>query len=266
MINMSLKRMLDLNEKVILIIGGAGHLGSGMSEALSEFGATLIIADIDQEKNKSLSQDLTKRYENEIVPVKLDTSSLSNINEIVSGIVDKYKKIDVLINSAYFGSGRDLISMKESDWNLGIDGSINSVYRSTKIVLPYMIERKYGKIINIASMYGIVAPDVSIYDNNDYYNPANYGAGKAAVIQFTKYIASVYGEYNINCNSISPGPFPNKEVQKNKEFVKSLKSRVPLGRIGEPNELKGILVLLSSDASSFINGANIIVDGGWTIR
>ena len=128
-----------------------------------------------------------------------------------------------------------------------------------------MVKRKYGRIINIASMYGLVAPDVSIYDNNDFYNPANYGVGKAGIIQFTKYIAAVYGKYGVTCNSVSPGPFPNPSVQEHSEFIESLAKKVPLGRIGKPEEIKGVIALLASDASSYINGANITIDGGWTI-
>ncbi|MFX1500539.1 MAG: SDR family oxidoreductase [Promethearchaeota archaeon] len=262
---MLLSNLMDLKDKVILITGGSGHLGAAMCEALAEFNATLYIGSRSFNKNLELSKNLTNKFNNLNYPIKLDVSNIISIERNIQEIMKEHHKIDVLINNAYYGAGKDLISMEYNDWYKGIDGTINSVYRTTKLVLPHMIKRKSGKIINVSSMYGIISPDVSIYTNTPFYNPANYGAGKAAIIQFTKFIAAVYGTYGINSNVISPGPFPNEQVQKNHEFISRLKNKVPLKRIGFPDDLKGIIVLLSSDASNFFNGTNIIIDGGWSI-
>ena len=113
-------------------------------------------------------------------------------------------------------------------------------------------------------MYGMVAPDMSIYGDSGQNNPANYGAGKAAIIQFTKYLASVYGARGIRANAVSPGPFPNPEVQKDQRFIGELCRKNPMHRIGRPEDLQGIIVFLASDASRYVNGQNIAVDGGWT--
>ena len=257
--------MLNMKEKIVLITGGSGWLGTAMCEALAEFGATLIIGSRNYEKNLRLSEELRKKFKNSNYPQKLDVSNSENIKENMSEIIDKFGKIDVLINNAMYLAGKKFTLMTDEEWYKGLDGCINTVYRCTREVLPYMLNKKSGKIINISSMYGIVSPDVSIYDNNDFYNPANYGTGKAAIIQFTRYIAAVYGKSGINSNSISPGPFPNERVKKDKEFVKKLENKVPLKRIGHPDDLKGIILLLASDASNYINGANFVVDGGWTI-
>ena len=262
---MDLKKLLNLTGKVILITGGAGHLGTGMCEALAEFGATVYIGDVNMENAEKLADRLTNTYKNSNFPLNIDISDNSDISTKIKQIVDRHGKIDVLINNAYYGSGGDILSMEEEGWLKGIDGSINSVFRCSKIALEYMIKQKAGIIINTASMYGMVAPNVEIYKNNNYYNPGNYGAGKAAVIQFTKYVAAVYGKDGIQCNSIAPGPFPSPPVQENTEFVEDLKKKNPLNKIGKPDDLKGIMVLLASDASKFINGANFVVDGGWTI-
>nr|WP_321496411.1 SDR family oxidoreductase [uncultured Methanolobus sp.] len=262
---MLLKDMFDLKNKVILITGGSGHLGKSMCEALAEYGATLIVGSRDVERNREFSEQLTNDFGNENCPLMIDVSSSESINNTVRYITQTYGKIDVLINNASFGAGRDILSMTNEQWETGIDGTVNSVFRCTKAILPHMLENGYGKIINISSMYGLVSPDVSIYENNDYYNPANYGAGKAAIIQFTKYVAAVYGKYGINSNSISPGPFPSVKVQNDTQFVDRLTEKVPLKRIGNPDDLKGAVLLLSSNASNYINGANIVIDGGWTI-
>jgi gluconate 5-dehydrogenase len=260
-----LKDMFNLKNKVILITGGSGHLGKSMCEALAEYGATLIIGSRDCDQNSDFAKNLSEQFGNENFSVKMDISSHESINETITTIIQNYKKIDVLINNASFGAGRDVLSMTNEQWKMGIDGTINSVFRCTKAVLPHMLEKRAGKIVNVSSMYGLVSPDVSIYDNNDFYNPANYGSGKAAIIQFTKYIAAVYGKSGINSNSISPGPFPSQKVQKDTYFIEQLVEKVPLKRIGRPDDLKGTILLLSSNASDYINGTNIVIDGGWTI-
>lgn len=259
------KSIFSLTGKVVLITGGSGYLGTAMSEILSELGATLVIGSRNQQKNMELKNRLEDEYSNKVEAINFDISNLDKVSQVIENILKKFGKIDVLINNSYYGAGAELLNMSEEDWLIGIDGSINGVFRLTKAVLNSMIENKYGKIINIASMYGIVAPDVSVYDGNSFYNPANYGVGKAGIIQFTKYIAAVYGKHGITCNAISPGPFPNPKVQKDKKFIIQLEKRVPLGRIGKPENLKGVIALLSSDASAYINGVNISVDGGWTI-
>ncbi|MBU3142325.1 SDR family oxidoreductase [Clostridium sp. CF012] len=258
---MELKEMFNMSNKVVFITGGSGNLGRAMSEALAEYNAIVIIASRNVDNNNEYCTYLSNKYNNLNEAVHVDLKSEKSIDNCVDYILDKYKKIDVLVNNSYYGAGKEFHNMSSEEWLSGIDGSINSVFRCTKKVISSMIERNEGNIINISSMYGNVAPDISIYEGNGFYNPINYGVGKAGVVQFTKYIASVYGRYNIRCNCISPGPFPSKEVQKDKEFVNRLKAKVPMHKIGEPDDLKGITLLL---ASKFINGANMLVDGGWT--
>lgn len=257
--------MFNMKEKVVVITGGAGHLGKAMSEALAEYGSTVIIASRNEKKNRELCKQLTDKYNNINDSIYIDISSEESVDICIDKVIDKYKKIDVLINNSYFGSTNEMHKMSYEEWENGINGSVNSVFMCTRKIINKMIEQKSGSIINIASMYGIVAPDVSIYEGNNFYNPINYGVGKAGIIQFTKYMASVYGKYNIRCNSVSPGPFPSKTVQKDKKFVKALEKKVPMNRIGCPDDLKGTILLLASEASKFINGTNIIIDGGWTI-
>ena len=114
-------------------------------------------------------------------------------------------------------------------------------------------------------MYGIVSPNPVIYDGTDYANPVNYGAGKAALLQLTRFAAVHLAGKGVRVNAISPGPFPSPAVQRNTTFIKRLEEKVPLGRIGQPEELKGAVVFLASDAASYITGHNLVVDGGWTI-
>jgi len=262
---LNLKGMLSLHNKNILITGGNSYLGKAMCEALAEFGATLLIGSRNVKRNEELCNYLREKYNNINSSYFLDISDKKSIKTCIDCIIKDYKKIDVLINNSFYGAGREFEKINDKDWYLGIDGTINSVYRCTQEVLKYMSNNNSGKIINIASMYGVVAPDISIYEGNNFYNPCNYGVGKAGIIQFTKYIAAVYGCKGITCNAISPGPFPNPEVQREVDFIKKLENKVPMKRVGKPYDLKGIILLLCSDASNYINGANIPVDGGWTI-
>ena len=130
-------------------------------------------------------------------------------------------------------------------------------------VIPYMKE-KGGSIINFCSMYGLVAPDLRIYGDSPQKQPANYGAGKAGVDQITRYAASALAEYGIRVNAVTPGPFPCPANQKDEEFNQKLANKTMLGRFGQSYEIAGPILLLASDASSFMTGANIVVDGGWT--
>lgn len=262
---MDLQTLFDLHNKTVVITGGAGHLGSAMSEVLVAYGANLYIMGKDHHKNKELSDKLKEKYSSaKCESIIFDIDNKDSVKMAINSIIKEEKGIDVLINNAAYYCARIFHEYTDDEWLQGMNGTINGVYRVTKFVLPYMMEAKKGNIINIASMYGMVAPDMRIYGNSGQNNPANYGAGKAAIIQLTKYIASVYARYGIRANSISPGPFPNENVQKNKDFINNLCSKNPMNRIGVPEDLQGIILYLASDASSYTNGQNIAIDGGWT--
>jgi len=257
--------VFSLKGKVAVVTGGGGHLGSAISEGLAEFDANLVIASKNLKKCEELSMRLSKEYGIKARGIELDTRSFESITSCLEVIYTEMGSIDILVNNAAFGKTNISIeSVSEKDWMEGIDGTLNGVFRCTQKVIPYMRKKKYGAIINISSMYGIVSPDDRIYGNSGYNNPPDYGAGKAAILQFTRYAACHLANDGIRVNAISPGPFPGLDVQKNTSFITNLKNRVPLGRIGMPSEIKGAVVFLASAASSYVTGQNIIVDGGWT--
>ncbi|NEU32298.1 SDR family oxidoreductase [bacterium LRH843] len=256
--------MFNLKGKNVLITGGSGYLGTAISEGLAAAGANIFIASKNQKKCQQLADILSQSYHVDCQGLFMDVSDGDSITACLADIHKSAKTIDILINNAYFGSVGTLETIKDKDWYNGIEGTIHNVYKCTRTVLPYMLAQKSGVIINVASMYGLVSPNPDLYSGNSYHNPPQYGAGKAAIIQYTRYLACHYGNKGIRANCISPGPFPNLETQKDEEFVKRLKERNPLNRIGRPEDLKGIMVLLASDASSYITGQNISIDGGWT--
>jgi NAD(P)-dependent dehydrogenase (short-subunit alcohol dehydrogenase family) len=260
----SLKDLLSLRNQTALISGASGHLGKAISESLAECGANLVLAGRNLEDNQRLADKLSKEHKVNCFAISLDVSNRESIANCVKLSLKEYGKIDILVNNASYGTTGKMETMSDEQWELGIDGTINQVFRLTNSILPSMIKQGYGNIINISSMYGVVSPNPEIYGDSGQNNPPNYGVGKAAIIQFTKYIACHYGDQGIRANSISPGPFPKPEVLKNDDFVKQLSRKNPLGRVGRPEELKGAIAYLASDASSFVTGHNLNVDGGWT--
>ena len=262
---MSLIDLFSLKGKTAIVTGGAGHLGTAFSEALAEAGANVVIASGNEEKCIELAERLKNEYDITAVGMELDVSSLDSITKCWDDVYLKTGSIDILVNNATYGASGSIETLSEDDWARGFDGTINNVFRCTKAVIPYMKQQKTGAIINISSMYGNVSPDPRIYGDSGFDSPPNYGAGKSAIVQFTKYCACHLANYGIRVNCISPGPFPTQEVQKEEWFIKNLNNKNPLGRIGQPSNLKGIAILLASDASSYITGQNIFVDGGWTV-
>jgi gluconate 5-dehydrogenase len=170
----------------------------------------------------------------------------------------------VLVNNAGFFAMGNLTEISEEQWLAGIDGSLNGVFRCLQAGARAMLPAQSGSIINIASMYGVVSPDPSIYGSSGQDNPPNYGTGKAAIIQLTRYAACHLGRSGIRVNAISPGPFPKPQVQQNRDLIANLEAKTALGRIGQPHELKGAVVFLASAAASYVTGINLMVDGGWT--
>lgn len=177
-------------------------------------------------------------------------------------------KIDVLINCATYGAGygagSKIEGMSDEDWAKGLDGALGVSFRCTREVIEYFDRNGGGNIINFASMYGVVSPDPKIYGSSGQNNPPNYGAGKAGVLQLTRYCAAHLADKKIRVNSVTPGPFPNLNKPIPKDFLDNLSNKTMLGRVGRPKEIVGAIVFLSSDASSYMTGANIVVDGGWT--
>ena len=257
--------MFSLKSKTIIITGGSTHLGKAMSESVCRFGGNAVICSRNTERNKELAARLNQQYSAECIGTYLDFCDDSSIKTLMSSVIEKYKTIDVLINNAAFSFPDYIEDQTYESFMKGLEGTIGGTFNVTSNVLKTMINQNYGNIISVASMYGVVSPNPNLYEDTQIPpNPSNYGSGKAAVIQFTKYIACNYAKYNIRANCIVPGAFPNIDTQNNVQFIENLKRKTPLNRIGKPDDLAGITVFLASEASSYITGQSIHVDGGWT--
>jgi gluconate 5-dehydrogenase len=254
--------LFSLKNKVVLITGGYGYLGKSITEGLAEHGAEVVVLARNEDKFKATFDNSPLKN---IHFQAFDIASTESIKNGFQAIFDKFGQLDVLINNAFYLRSNTPETLSDEDWNYSIDGSLNSVYRCIREVLPYLKQSESGRIINVASMYGMVAPDFTVYEDfPNFLNPPHYGAAKAGVIQMTKYFASYLAQYGILVNAVSPGAFPSKGVQEHTGFIAALNKKNPLKRIGQPDELKGVFVFLASNASTYVTGQNIAVDGGWT--
>lgn len=259
----SLKELFCLKNKLALVTGGAGYLGTEITWTLAELAGNLIIASRDTDKCQRLCQEIKSKFtEIQVNVMQLDLTSRQSIKETFNIINDQFGGLDILVNNAGTSIKNSFESISDDDWDYDIELNINSVFRCVKAAWPGLKKNK-GVILNIGSMYGHVAPDYRNYTGNLHANPPSYGAAKAGVIQFTKYLASFLALDGIRVNCISPGPFPTPATQKDEEFVCRLSACNPLNRIGRPYEIKGAIALLCSDASSYMTGQNICIDGGW---
>jgi len=255
--------MFSLKNKAILVTGATGYLGRAICKDLAKNEANIAICSTNQKKADifvnelgGISNSLYKGYE-------IDLNKLKNIPALIEKVANDFGKIDCLINNAHFGEKCTIVDVTKENWGKGLNGTITSTVFMVKYCSKYL-EKTKGNIINISSIYGIVSPNPDVYIDESP-NPMNYGIGKAAIIQYTKYAAVHLAKKNIRVNAISPGPFPNEKTQKNKKFIKNLSKKVPLNRIGKPSEISGAVSFLASDAASYITGHNLIIDGGWTI-
>lgn len=259
-------RTFDLTGKIVAITGGYGYLGAAIVESMVHHGATVYVLGRSESKFKEAFSEFIKQN-NSPKFTNCDISDSKSMQHAFKSIESAEGRIDVLINNAFYLKGQHPFTMSDDDFATGIDGTLNNVFRATRDAIPYIRKSNAGRIINVSSMYGIVAPDFSVYDDNpEMWNPPHYGAAKAGVGQLTRYYASALGKEGITVNAVAPGPFPSIQVQQKSEFIEKLGAKTCLGRIGQPDELAGIFVYLASDASTYTTGQVFSIDGGWTAR
>jgi len=258
---MNVLELFSLKGKVALVTGGAGLYGLTISTALGEAGASVVIASRNLNKCEKVAKNLRSKNLN-VVAMPLDLSIKNSIIALKDKIINTYGKIDILFNNAVARKGGSMKTMTAEEWEEPMKVNSTGLFLCSKVFIEEMIKRESGSVINISSIYGMVGPDFGIYGNTGMTNPANYSFAKGGIIAFTKYLATCYAKYNIRVNCISPGGlFTNQP----KEFVSNYNKRTPLGRMANEDDLKGAAVFLASDASSYITGHNLVVDGGWTI-
>ena len=256
---------LDLKNKKVLITGGYGHLGSAITKDLISLNAKVYCFGRNYNKFKTRFSDLLNK---KIFFVKCDVTSEKSIVRAIKIVLKENKTIDVLINNAIDSKLRGFstnISLK--NWNLSFKNVIQGYFLMCKHCGEVMKKQKRGKIINISSLWGTHAPIKKMHLDLKNEPPISMVAAKGATNQLTRYLASALAEFNINVNLVTPGWFPKRKPgdTERKDFIKEITSRVPMNRIGKPDEIAGIVVFLASEKSSYITGQDFVVDGGYNI-
>ena len=256
--------LLDLHGRVAIVTGACGWLGSAMSRALAEAGASVVVTSRDGEQATAFAATLPGDGKHS--GVGFDQGDSGTIPPFVAGIIERQGRVDVLVNNAYGGTGPDIETATAEDFDAAYHVGVTAYFLLAREVMFHLRQRGApGSIINIASMYGVVASYPSAYEGLAANSPPNYHGLKGGLLQLTRHLAAYWAPYAIRVNAISPGPFPRPEVgERVPGFLPRLEQKTPLGRMGRPEELKGAVVLLASDAGSYITGQNLLVDGGWT--
>jgi 3-oxoacyl-[acyl-carrier protein] reductase len=242
--------MNKLKEKVAIVTGGAMGIGKATAIRFAEEGAKVVIWDINEEKGKALAVELDGLF------FKVNTTDLSACEAAAKAAADAYGQIDILINNAGITRDATMKKMSTDQWQQVIDVNLTGVFNCTKAVLPYMLEREYGRIVSAAS---VVA-------HNGNFGQTNYVATKAGVIGMTKVWAKEFGRKGITANAVAPGFIGTEMVLTIPEkVIDMLKQKTPVPRLGEPSEIAAAYAFLASDEAAFINGAVLNVDGGVTL-
>ena len=263
--------LFSLNHKVAVVTGALGLLGKQHCLALSEAGAAVIVCDLNEEA----CNDFAFSLEGDSMGVGTDITSLASLTKLKDRILEKHKKIDVLVNNAAIndmfenpGAAAELSKFENYPldlWEKSLKVNITGTFLCSQVIGSYMAAQGFGSIINIASTYGITAPDQSLYKKEDgsqeFYKSPAYPATKGAIISFTRFLAAYWGEMGVRVNCLSPGGVENNQED---YFIRNYSKRTPLGRMAAPSDYKGAIVFLASEASSYMTGANLIIDGGWT--
>lgn len=251
----------DLDEKVAIVTGGAGVIGEAISIGLADHGATVVIADID-EQAQNLAADIGPAVEHK----SIDITDPDAVRLLINDVIDQYESIDVLVNAAYPRNenwGQPYEDMTIDDWQTNVDLHLNSYfYTAYQTSLVMKEQEQGGSIINLASIYGVQAPNFNLYNGLSMTQPVEYAAIKGGIINLTRFMASYLGRNAVRVNTVSPGGIFDDQHEK---FVERYENRTPLGRMADPEDIVGAVVFLASDAANYITGHNLIVDGGWTI-
>jgi len=255
-----------LKDKVVVITGGAGLIGKEFIKAVIENDGIAIIADINNEIGVKAKEDLSKELNtNNMDFIKLDITSKESLSECIKYLDGKYGKIDALVNNAYPRNknyGNHFFDVEYNDFVENTGLNLGGYFTASQQFALYFKKQGYGNIVNISSIYGVVAPKFEVYDNTPMTMPVEYAAIKSGLIHLTKYMAKYFKGMNIKVNALSPGGIFDNQ---NEIFVKQYNEACLNKGMLDKNDIKGTLVYLLSDLSQYVNGQNIVVDDGFSL-
>jgi gluconate 5-dehydrogenase len=254
--------LFDLSGRTALITGGSGHLGRSLSRALAEAGASVIIASRDLERAKAVADELPAPNGASHHAVVINQLEEESIHQGFDAAVRSAGKVDLLVNNGQQGHALDWTDITFEAFNSDLKNAAG-YFLLSRCLRDHLVSRgASGAIVMVGSMYGVVGSYPEAYEGVCHASPVQYHALKGGIIHMTRHLAVYWAKDKVRVNCLSPGPFPSEKAPK--DMVERLKTKSPMGRMGEPHELKGALLLLLSDAGSYITGQNLLVDGGWT--
>ncbi|MFH1291277.1 MAG: 3-oxoacyl-ACP reductase family protein [archaeon] len=246
---------MKLKNKVAIVTGSRRGIGKSIALELAKEGAKVVVSDIDLKECQKVCDEI-KKIGSDTIAIKCDVSKKTDVDTMIKKAIQKFKKIDILVNNAGVVSMKPFIEMTEKDWDFVLDINLKGVFLCTSAVAKQMIKQKSGKIISISSIAGEVG----------FMNTSAYCASKAGVVNLTRELAMELSPHNINVNSIAPGIIATQmteDMLKDKKTKEVLLASIPLGRVGQPEEIGKAAVFLASSDSDFVTGHTLVVDGGW---
>lgn len=263
----------SLENKTAIVTGASGLLGRHHAEALAQAGAKVIVTDLCLERCEALADELSRKFDTQSAGVSADITNPDSIVVLRDEALRRFGAIDVLINNAaiddVFSDSAEESRFENyqlNSWQRCLNVNLTGTFLCCQIVGSEMARRGSGSIINVASTYGIVAPDQSIYRRPDgtqtFYKSVAYPVSKAGVLGLTRFLATYWGLAGVRVNALSPGGVENSQEE---YFIDNYRARTPIGRMAKPCDYRGAIVFLASDASSYMTGANLVVDGGWSV-
>jgi NAD(P)-dependent dehydrogenase (short-subunit alcohol dehydrogenase family) len=268
--------MFDLTGRVAVLTGGAGMLGRQYTRTLLEAGAKVVVADVNADQAAAAANEAVAAVRGEAIGWGVDVRRKAEVEAMVAAVEDRFGRVDMLINNAAIDPKFDLdVAAKQANtfedyplelWQQSLDVNLTGAFLCSQAMGKVMVRQRRGVVVNISSTYGVVAPDQRLYKHmgekeQKLFKPAPYAVTKAGIAHLTRYLAAYWGDKGIRVNTLTPGGVFNSQDD---EFVTKYSARTPLGRMAEQNEMNGAMLFLVSDASSYMTGANLVVDGGWT--
>jgi NAD(P)-dependent dehydrogenase (short-subunit alcohol dehydrogenase family) len=268
-------KLFSLQDHVAVVTGALGLLGKHHCHALAEAGAHVAAVDLDQGRCAAFGEELTRSYQRPMLGLGVDITTKDALVGLRDRVLETFGSIDILVNNAaindMFENPQAAAEQSRFEnyplelWQRSLDVNLTGTFLCSQTLGAVMARKGHGSIINVASTYGIVAPDQSLYRRPDgtqnFYKSASYPTTKGAILAFTRFLAAYWGHAGVRVNSLSPGGVENAQDE---HFVQNYAARTPLGRMAAPTDYKGALVFLASEASAYMTGANLVVDGGWT--
>jgi len=264
----SVKELMDLTGRVALITGGAGHIGSALGEALAELGARIVVLDSSEIMCRAVAEKIQSAYGVQAIPLIVDLTDEQALERVPEMVLGHLHRLDILVNCAamvnlsdrkgWIGPFRE---QRSGPWRQALEVNLTAPFILTRGFAGALEESGHGSVINVSSIYGMVGPDLRLYEGTTLGNTAGYAASKGGMLQLTRWMATVMAP-QVRVNAITPGGVWRQQPE---TFVKRYEERTPLRRMGDEEDFKGAVAYLASDLSAYVTGQNLIVDGGWTV-